>query len=62
MSDDLRALLIHAIAYCVVNTLLIIIDHATSPDAYWFYWALGGWGVGLAAHAAAVFLAMRARR
>ena len=46
---------IHLAAYAVVNVLLVSINLATNPDRLWFQWPLAGWGVGVLAHAAAVF-------
>ncbi|MDB5475268.1 MAG: hypothetical protein JWP49_779 [Phenylobacterium sp.] len=45
----------HLLAYAVVNAGLLLINLATSPDHLWFYWPMLGWGVGLAAHAVAVY-------
>ncbi len=38
-------------AYLAVNALLIVINLATTPGKYWFYWPLLGWGLGVAGHA-----------
>lgn len=38
---------IHLFVYLAVNTLLLVIDLTTSPEYLWFYWPLGGWGIGL---------------
>ncbi len=46
---------IHLAAFIVVNALLTAIDLTTSPDKLWFFWPLGGWGIGLALHAVQVF-------
>lgn len=46
----------HLGVYLVVNTLLIIINLQSSPQHYWFYWPLLGWGIGLAFHALGVFV------
>ncbi len=45
----------HAIAYAIVNGGLLAINLLTSPGEWWFYWPMLGWGIGLAAHAAAVY-------
>ena len=46
---------IHLAVYILVNAGLWLINLVTSPAAFWFYWPLLGWGIGLAAHAVAVF-------
>lgn len=50
---------IHLAVYVVVNAILIVIDLTTSPNELWFYWPLLGWGIGIAFHAAKVFLPER---
>ena len=42
---------IHFLVYLAVNALLIVINFATTPGKYWFYWPLLGWGIGVAGHA-----------
>jgi len=50
---------IHFGVYCAVITGLGILNYTRNPDNLWFVWVLGGWGIGSAAHAAAVFLGDR---
>jgi hypothetical protein len=45
--EDKKGLLIHAIIYVLVNTMLVIIWATTSRGYPWFLWPLGGWGIGL---------------
>ena len=45
----------HLMAYAIVNAGLFLINMVTTPEHLWFYWPMIGWGLGLAAHAAAVF-------
>jgi hypothetical protein len=47
--------LIHATVYAVVNTLLVGLSLASGKP--WAVFPLLGWGIGLAAHGAAVWLA-----
>jgi hypothetical protein len=54
-AHQLRDFYIHASMYVLVNIFLIALNMLTSPDHLWFYWALLGWGIGLAAHALTVF-------
>lgn len=46
---------IHLAVFVVVNAGLTILDLNSSPEKLWFFWPLGGWGIGLAFHAAKVF-------
>ena len=45
----------HLITYIVVNIILFIVDLFTTPDQWWFYWVIGGWGIGLVINAISVF-------
>ena len=51
----LRLFYIHAAVYGLVNGGLLLLNLLVSPAYLWFYWSLLGWGIGLAAHALAVF-------
>ena len=53
--EELKGFYIHAAMYLLVNTALVVINLVTSPEYLWFVWPLLGWGVGVAAHAIAVF-------
>jgi hypothetical protein len=53
--EELRGFWIHLGVYVIVNLLLFLINIITSPDNLWFYWVLLGWGIGIVAHAFAVF-------
>jgi hypothetical protein len=46
-----RGFMIHFAAYLAVNILLVVMNLATTPGKYWFYWPLLGWGLGIVAHA-----------
>jgi hypothetical protein len=52
---ELRAFYMHLIVFVGVNILLHVINFATSPRAYWAFWPLFGWGIGLVAHALATY-------
>ena len=54
------AFFIHLGVYAAVNALLAYIDLTRSPEQIWFYWPLAGWGIGIVAHAVAVFGTHRA--
>lgn len=51
-AEMLQALYIHVLTYVVVNVGLFGINLLTRGDdgAWWFYWPLLGWGVGLLVH------------
>jgi hypothetical protein len=44
----------HLGVYVVVNIGLLIVDVLTGPD-WWVQWVAFGWGIGIVAHALAVF-------
>jgi hypothetical protein len=67
MNDDLKriarrrvraklGLYIHATVYVVVNAFLALVQSQATPQFHWSLWPLAGWGIGLAIHAAVVFL------
>ena len=41
----------HALIYGAVNIMLVVIWAASGAGYFWPIWAIGGWGIGLAAHA-----------
>jgi hypothetical protein len=45
---------IHLTAFIVVNAVLFIIDAMSGAD-WWVQWPILGWGIGIIAHALAVF-------
>ncbi len=53
--EELKGLYIHAIIYVIVNLGMVIINLISSPEKYWFYYPLVGWGVGLCTHALSVY-------
>ncbi|MDJ0770965.1 MAG: 2TM domain-containing protein [Ilumatobacter sp.] len=52
---DKREFRNHAFVYCAVNVLLVVIWAASGAGYFWPIWAIGGWGIGLAAHAWRVY-------
>ncbi len=50
----LKGYYIHASTFVVVNIALFTINVLVG-GAWWFYWPLMGWGIGLGVHALAVF-------
>lgn len=47
---------IHLAVYALVNAILAAVDILNSPQDLWFYWPLGGWGLGLLLHFVLVFM------
>lgn len=47
----------HAAVYLLVNLGLYAINGYFTPSVPWHVWPLGGWGIGLAFHGLAVFVA-----
>jgi hypothetical protein len=52
--EALKGFYIHATAFVLVNIALFAINMLVG-GAWWFYWPLIGWGIGLGAHALGVF-------
>ena len=50
----LKGFYIHLAIYIGVIALLFFVDFLTG-GVWWFYWPLLGWGIGIVAHAFAVF-------
>jgi transcriptional regulator with XRE-family HTH domain len=46
---------LHLIQYVFVISLLALLNFVVSPTKLWFLWAAFGWGIGIMAHAVAVF-------
>lgn len=42
---------IHLAVFVLVNTMLVIIWAVTGGGFFWPIWPIGGWAIGLAAHA-----------
>ncbi len=57
-----QGLRIHATVYAAVQVMLIVVWALTGAGYPWFLYALVGWGVGVAAHYAAVRDSLRAPR
>jgi len=41
----------HAVVYCAVNMLLVVIWAASGAGYFWPIWPIAGWGIALALHA-----------
>jgi hypothetical protein len=53
--ERMKGFWIHLFFYLLVNAGLMALDLSKAPEKTWFYWPLGGWGIGLICHACAVF-------
>jgi hypothetical protein len=51
---EIKGFYIHAFVFAAVIVLLIVVNAAFS-DVWWVQWVVLGWGIGVAAHAYAVF-------
>lgn len=58
----LRDLLVHAIAFAVVNAFLWAQDIAIGGGLEYAYWVTIPWGIGLAIHALAYYLSVHGQR
>lgn len=56
--EDLQGFYIHLTMFVIFNLGLFALNYFTRGDdgGWWFYWALIPWGIGLIAHALAVFI------
>ena len=52
----LRGFYSHLTVYLVVNIGLMLLNTVTHHGGWWWPWAAFGWGIGLVAHAANVFV------
>lgn len=50
-----RGFWMHFASYIFVNLLFVLIWFTTGSGYYWPVWPMLGWGIGLVAHALAVF-------
>jgi hypothetical protein len=53
---SLRGFYVHLTIYLLVNAGLVTINMLTQHGVWWWYWPALGWGIGLVAHAAGVFV------
>ena len=45
-----RGFWIHFVVYFLVNGMLILVNIIYSPGAWWFFYPLIGWGIGITTH------------
>jgi hypothetical protein len=48
--DGRRGFVVDAVAYVIVNAILITVNLLVVPEFLWFFFPLVGWGVGLTFH------------
>jgi hypothetical protein len=53
--EELKGFYIHGIIYILVNLAMAIFNIISTPDYYWFFFPLIGWGIGLVIHALSVY-------
>jgi hypothetical protein len=53
--EEIKGFYVHLVVFVLVNLGLFLINIIRSPEVYWFYWPLIGWGIGLVAHGFGVF-------
>ena len=51
-----RKFWMHVGVYVAVNALLVFVWAVGSNDSFWPVWPMLGWGIGVLAHAARVFI------
>lgn len=57
--EEMRSFLVHFILYLLINFGLFTFIYSKSGDLSQFYMIVIGWGIGLVAHALAVFGVMK---
>ena len=53
--QGLKSFYLHAMTFVVINIFIMLVNLITSPGYLWFWWAVLGWGLGLALHALNTF-------
>lgn len=53
--ERLKGFYIHLTAYVFVNIMLCTINLLVVPQFLWFFFPLGGWGIGITAHGIGTF-------
>ena len=51
----LRGFYVHLFVYITVVLALLAVNLIVSPHRIWVFWVMGGWGLGVLAHATSVF-------
>ena len=53
--EELKGFYGNLISYCIFIPFLFLINWKTSPNYYWAFWPMFGWGIGVIAHGIQVF-------
>lgn len=53
--DAIKGFYSNLLSYCLVIPFLFFINYMTSPNYWWFFWPMLGWGIGLVFHGFGVF-------
>lgn len=53
--EQLKGFYIHVTVYVLVNIMLFVINLSSSAGDWWFFYPLGGWGIGVLIHGISVF-------
>ena len=54
-AQEIRSFYINLTCYCVIIPTLIFINLYFTPEFYWFYFSMLGWGMGLLFHGMSAF-------
>ncbi len=52
---EIRSFYFNLLCYCIVIPVLIFINLYFTPEFYWFYFSMLGWGIGLLFHGMGAF-------
>lgn len=53
--ENLKGYYMHLFMYVLINAVLVIINLITYDGVWWFFYPLGGWGIGIIAHSISTF-------
>ena len=53
--EELKGFYGNLISYCIFIPFLFFINYMTSPNYWWAFWPMFGWGIGVIAHGIQVF-------
>ncbi|MGG4264363.1 2TM domain-containing protein [Peribacillus simplex] len=53
--ENLKAFYIHLTVYVLVNVMFFVINLLSDPGYWWFFYPLGGWGIGVLVHGITTF-------
>ena len=54
-AEAITGFYIHLLVFVIVMVALLITNWLATPELWWVQWPFVGWGIGVAAHALAVF-------